>query len=107
MVLTLLGEPVTYAIFKERRGVNPFRLNRGQRKCLRPADFSQHPTSNPIRKGGQGVIVRGVPSPVKSFLFEREPLEAPLTYLQQVAFSGGRYRVVQLQNGPAIKFDRT
>ena len=31
MVLTLLGEPVTYAIFKERRGCEPLRLNRGQR----------------------------------------------------------------------------
>jgi hypothetical protein len=44
MVLTLLGEPVAYAIIKEQAGRGPHsRVETGQLEYFRPAAFSQHP----------------------------------------------------------------
>jgi len=70
MVLTLLGEPVTYAIFKDRRGVNPLsELKRRSAETVygRLPSLNARPPSS-LEGLGQGVIIRTPIETVKQLL---------------------------------------
>src|SRR5687767_3268938 len=67
-----VGEPVTYAIFKDRRGVNPFsELKRRPAETVygRLPSLNARPPSS-LEGLGQGVIIRTPLETVKQFLQE-------------------------------------
>ena len=72
-----VGEPVTYAIFKDRRGVNPFsELKRRSAETVYGRLPSLNARPPPYLEGlGQGVIIRTPHETVKQLLQENPRLQ--------------------------------